>query len=252
MRQCLFCHRAATSREHILPNWLLEHFRQTKRRIVLTFDLEGLHKKGISITPGMRVKFVCDDCNHGWMSDLETAVKPLLGSMLHDVTLRIDGTQQSAIARWAIKTTMVMESIANRVHPFFERDERERLHSSLAIPPNTYVWLARSVGEYDLAYVGMHLWNEKPGDPKAIHCYVNSIGFGYLVLQVFSAHIPDGHPRMDVPTVFSAPWEKLLIQIWPTTERFLAWPPEMTFSDTGMITFGDLVNRFRPRDAALV
>src|SRR5262249_10912609 len=140
----------------------------------------------------------------------------------------------------------------NRVHHFFSRKEREALRVSSSIPTNTYVWLARSVGSYDLAYVGMHLWNENPGNPKASHCYVNSIAFGYLAVQVFSAHVADGHPHGNVPTVCPAPWEKVLVPIWPMGGRVLVWPPEMTFSDTGMITFGDLVNRFRPRNAALV
>lgn len=209
MRQCLFCHQKADTREHILPDWMLEHFRAMKRDIRLTFDLEGTHKRGVTITPGMRVKRVCSDCNHKWMSALESANKPLLGSMLHDIATPIDILQQTALARWALKTSMVMESIANRVHPFHTQNEREQLRTSFTIPRNTHIWLARYVGANDIAYVGMHLWNDKPDDPKTIHCYVNTVAFGYVALQLLSAHVPDGHPLINIKP-FPAPWEKLL------------------------------------------
>ena len=248
MRQCLFCDQRANTREHLLPDWLLEHFRHTKRRVMMAFDLEGRHVRGISITPGMRVKAVCAACNWGWMNMLEIASKPVLGSILHDIATPIDLLQQATIARWALKTSMVMEFIASHVHPFYTRAEREQLRTSSEIPRNTYVWLARYVGEYDLAYVGMHLWNNIPADPNTIHCFVNTIAFGYLAIQVFSAHVPAGHPPANVPS-FIAPWQKLLMQVWPTEKHTISWPPELTFSDTGFIALGDLIERFKPAGA---
>jgi hypothetical protein len=250
MRYCLFCDKRANTREHILPDWMLDHFRAMKRDVRLTFDLEGQHRHGIKITPGIRVKRVCSDCNSKWMSNLESSSKPLLGSMLHDVTTPIDTLQQTTLARWALKTAMVMESIGNRVHPFHTQKEREELRTSFKIPKNTYIWLARYAGANDIAYIGMHLWNDKPDDPKTIHCYVNTVAIGYVALQVFSAHVPNGHPRINVAP-FPAPWGKLLVKIWPTANSSLVWPPEFTFSDTGFMALGDLVERFKPIDATV-
>jgi hypothetical protein len=58
-------------KEHIWPDWLLEHLRGSKRKIVITGNFEGRPIPGITITPGLRVKSVCNVCNGGWMNDLE-------------------------------------------------------------------------------------------------------------------------------------------------------------------------------------
>jgi len=168
--------------------------------------------------------------------------------MLQDVATPIDAAQQLILAHWALKSAMVTESVADRVHAFYLKEERESLREFSQIPNNTFVWLARFIGKHDLAHVAMHLWSDEPGKLGTIHCYVNTIGFGCLALQVFSAHVPDGQPRVNVPA-FIAPWRHFLLQVWPPVDQARFWPPEMTFNETGVLSFGDLVNRFRPKDA---
>jgi hypothetical protein len=185
------------------------------------------------------------------MSQLESASKPLLGLMLHDVASPIDILQQDTLSRWAVKTAMVMESTANDIYPFYTRQEREQLRLSSKIPDNTAIWLARYTGNNDLAFAGMHLWNDEPERPETIHCYVNTIVFGYVAIQTFTAHLPAGHPTIKIPATPGVPWDSLLIRVWPTGTRTVRWPPNMTFSDTGgIIALGDLVERFKPTTAA--
>ena len=66
-----------------------------------TIDYEG-------VNPGLRVRFVCRQCNHGWLSELEESVRPIIGAMIQDLPIPIDASHQRAAARWAVKMAMVL------------------------------------------------------------------------------------------------------------------------------------------------
>jgi len=247
MRQCLFCERNANTREHVLPDWILERLKG-KRKMAIAGYVDGRPVRVIGIKPELKAKFVCKTCNNGWICSLEEANRPLLGSLLRDIAAPIDTIQQWSVARWAVKTIMVMESLGSRKQAFYTRTEREQLAaSSTVFPKNTNVWLGRYSGNNDLAFTGMHLWDDKPESPKTIHCYVGTIVFGYLVIQLFTAHVPADYER-GIVKARPAPWDRLLVRTWPTAKGSVDWPPALTFDDRN-IGLGDLVERFKGESA---
>lgn len=242
MRSCLFCGQKANSKEHVWPDWILEQLK-TQRKIAIAGDIDGRKLRMAGFKPELKAKFVCKSCNTGWMSNLEHANSRIIGPMLHDISIPLDPTQQWSIARWALKSSMVVEGIANQKQAFYHQNEREDLRHSI-VPQNTFIWLGRYVGNHEISVAAMHLWSDIPGDPKVFHCYVTTVVFGYFVFQVFSAHVPYGHPRVGLNTV-PGPWNDVLISIWPANKTTIVWPSPLCFDD---FSFGisDLINRFRP------
>jgi hypothetical protein len=55
------------------------------------------------------VKIVCAKCNNGWMASLEGQVKPYLSKMLVGQNVRLRSNAQRDLARWCLKTVIVME-----------------------------------------------------------------------------------------------------------------------------------------------
>jgi hypothetical protein len=77
---CLFCDSSSGSREHLWPKWIHE------RVDFGPLKMDRYKSAQIIIPdPQITVKTVCEKCNNGWMSDLETKSIPLVGGMLNDL-----------------------------------------------------------------------------------------------------------------------------------------------------------------------
>lgn len=48
-----------------------------------------------------KARIVCDACNKGWMSELETSVRPILSSLMFDISYTLDLSQQHVVVEWA-------------------------------------------------------------------------------------------------------------------------------------------------------
>jgi hypothetical protein len=67
------------------------------------------------------------------MSQLEGRIHPLIGSMMHDLSIRLDRTEQHLIAAWCVKTAMVFEWTNPGPRRFYSKTEREHLRLDLSI-----------------------------------------------------------------------------------------------------------------------
>lgn len=52
----------------------------------------------------LQVRVVCERCNNGWMSALETRVKPILSSLMAGTESRLSEDDLGVLAAWAFKT----------------------------------------------------------------------------------------------------------------------------------------------------
>jgi hypothetical protein len=120
-RLCMFCSEVVEerSREHIVPQWLWPFVGLTKGSMLgsvhkgrtgplpsESFVIENLPEKPMGNFVEGRV---CTECNTGWMSKLEVAVKPLLTPILDTPTLVDEWpiTDRELLARWAVKTSLM-------------------------------------------------------------------------------------------------------------------------------------------------
>jgi hypothetical protein len=119
---CLFCDNQADTKEHLWPDWALQGLNRVHpiRQVIQKSEPKEFHGD-------VRMKCVCAGCNHGWMSDLENSVRPVVGAMVQDIAVTIDVEAQGTISRWVTKTAMVLEA---------------------AIPPEKRFMAARSVANF--------------------------------------------------------------------------------------------------------
>jgi hypothetical protein len=113
---CLFC--GATDRkitkEHIWPQWLADVLRGLPRlgrveRWSSTAGGQASRQPFLSST----VKVFCDECNNGWMSQLEAAAKPLVGPMVLDEAMDLDAAAQRIVANWIAVKGLVAAQTTN-------------------------------------------------------------------------------------------------------------------------------------------
>lgn len=117
-RTCIFCGAPPPlTREHVIPSWLQAYvggdepseFIGTRTNFIGT-PLDERRGSGSSYT----LKSVCGNCNHGWMSQLETKFAALLPRLEADVNPRkFTKVERATIAQWIIKTGIVAHLSSN-------------------------------------------------------------------------------------------------------------------------------------------
>jgi hypothetical protein len=110
---CLACGITGSpaTREHVFSSWLLKEFGPNASMALYRHSGDGSERKvraEIKLD-SFRLKRICEDCNNGWMSDLETSAKPLILALIKDGRQlhSLFETERRALARWAAKTAIV-------------------------------------------------------------------------------------------------------------------------------------------------
>lgn len=177
------------------------------------------------------------------MSRLESSVRPYMGPMLHGISLPLNREQQKTISAWIIKTAMVLQATASSEHHFHDRPEREAFRSVSAIPERSLMWLGRFSGSGLLAD-GIELRFNIDNVPKAADGCVTTIILGQLVAQVLTVHYgPEQHNKTVRLHCGGGPWDRALIDIWPTSTS-VDWPPILSFTERSFMPYTSLLSRW--------
>ncbi|MHB8652539.1 MAG: hypothetical protein ACYDA9_01540 [Terriglobia bacterium] len=180
------------------------------------------------------------------MSKLENKIKPLIGSLMHDISISLDTAQQKDVSLWALKTAMVLEGTKSRATAHFYQQadcEQLRLSSFIPAPPRTRIWLGRFSGS-ELLATGTDIWRNLGEVPKALHGLTSTIIVGHLAIQVLSVN-----KAVQIGCKMGR-WNELLIDVWPLAGSAM-WPPTLTFSnDGGSLSIIRLCDRWKIGKAA--
>lgn len=242
---CLFCDIPSDgkSKEDVLPVWIQEKMTGKNRLVVNGFSGERpVIKQGLK--PTVKTGCVCHACNNGWMSSLEGKTRKILGPLMEGLHLMLDDRDKFLIATWAVKTAMTMASLdrGNR-EPFYTRDECLRFRKSFTFPAFTNVWLGRYGGAADGGIFGIDGWDKNPRHPEVTHFYITTLILRMVILQVFSVHTGKNIAAHRFSgQMRDGPWDQSLILLVPGGNVF--WPPPLSFSDTGELSYQRLVYRF--------
>lgn len=177
MRSCIFCQVQITasndSNEHALPLWLQRELNlgSTMVHKVHKRPLREPRSYGDEVPTSTVAEHkypvrnlvaggVCRRCNNEWMSELETAVKPVLLNYIRgrfDNLLRLGSPHATLVARWAAKTAFVLDAISTRrsIVPRSHAHEVFRSYAGLprsltvlagkhAYPTHKYSWVQGS------------------------------------------------------------------------------------------------------------
>lgn len=136
MTECIFCSNPADSKEDMFPRWI---HKKIKTREPLSREVGDIQAE-ITEDQEVRIKCVCETCNNGWMSRLEMKCKPIVGSLLEDLSLRLDAEHRKFLSEWPLKTAMVTDACEGRTRVASPRCN-DSVHRS-AEPRN---WIARKL-----------------------------------------------------------------------------------------------------------
>jgi hypothetical protein len=243
-RRCYFCGGAGRfTKEHAWPDWirhrgfadLVEPDRVTtqvgfSRTSEDTFtEHPNLRRRRQGSTLTIKVREVCATCNHGWMSQLEKAIQPILGQLWSTSVDRLNSAQAATLATWAVKTAWMHERAAND-DPTPTPEQRRQLLDSTRPPPFTSVYAGRRTGPANFqASVVRIVLDQGPrpqtpqptGTRRVMLAALLCNNLALLVRTDDGPHAPALAMRPD-----------LWLQLWPRTTRGqLPWPPPGTVTD---------------------
>jgi len=120
MKTCAFCGRPGGNTEHIIAQWLIERMAATEYPVVVALRKEdSLQSRPAHGLKSYTTKAVCDKCNVGWMSGLEAWFQQFMGPLveaawpkLAEEILRQALTERESLAKWALKTAIMMDTNA--------------------------------------------------------------------------------------------------------------------------------------------
>jgi len=180
------------------------------------------------------------------MSRLEARIKPLVGSLMQDISAPLDAEQQKDVSLWALKTAMVVEATKSRdIARCYQHADCEQLRLNSSVPPRTKIWLGRFSGSGLLA-TGTDIWLNVSEVPKAAHGCATTIIVGHLAIQVLTTHIPAKYDNETINVSCKmGPWNELLIDVWSLADSVM-WPPARSFTnDGGPLSFIALRDRWK-------
>ncbi len=237
MRKCFFCPKSANSLEDVWPHWITDQFKSSKP---CKAQLER-HRVNVWHVrqPELKVRFICQSCNSGWMSALESQTKNYLQPLLMGGNGILDIPGQTTISLWSLKTAMVLEALDTPQQRFYCQQEREYLMSLSAIPWRTSVWLAKSVDwSLFLSTKNRHMGESSNNISGASITIV----LAHIAIQVLTIRVPPSvGPSTTVTTnVRRGPWDRATVQIWPPKSTRSCWPPTIGLnSEDGLNAFAE-------------
>jgi hypothetical protein len=262
--KCIFCGRTDLSREHVWSTWMHQFIRKPNkpqkhiRRVISTSVKTGIKRETQAIVrPGdiisMKLKVVCGNhCNAGWMSRIESRVKPILIPLLLGLPTTLPKYSQEILATWIAMKLMVAEFSMppdDIVTPALERS----LLMGRQRPPDDImaIWIGRYQGNiWSNTYISHGAavaWAPAgtvpvvtPENSRRRTVQAQTLFMGQLYIQAVTTTVPQ--IKMQTP----APFAYHIKQIWPF-KRELSWPPEIPMNDVVANLLATGFDRFAAR-----
>ena len=112
----------------------------------------------------MTVGVVCESCNNGWMSDLESGAKPYLETMLRGRGRELHEAGLRTLATWALKTSMMVEHMHGAKRHIIPGEEYAHLFEHGEPSEHVRIWMAAYAGSLRRRcrkHVGARCGNER-------------------------------------------------------------------------------------------
>src|ERR1700733_1104635 len=231
-RVCLFCPNRAGTLEDAWPLWLITSIGAHSKSPTEYWNTVNSPPKRWA-GPKFKTRKICRECNNGWMSDIETAVRSTMGGLVNDISMTLDEEQRRVLAQWTVKTAMVIEGVKQAKNNFYSAEQRSVFRTTLAPPEDTAIWLGRCAQSNLLHGEArkLHVSDQRATNPLEDGCATTFV-VGRLVMQVLSVMRKPDAPRGGLSLQMRAgPWESKLVQIWPVEKQRVNWPPSHNFSD---------------------
>lgn len=223
---CAFCNAPLTrenrSKEHVLPQWLLDFLKIRDEKIQPThFSSQGETFSTRQHTlEGLLAGQICELCNTGWMSKLEQEAIPLLKSLIigESTIIELEDIVRWIISRWTAKTAFALNSSSNylkNIPPGHFRHIRLNVDS---LPLNVSSYGQQHHGDRPFFWIQSPTWwlNGKSDKLIAVgtelknNSYKISFQFGKLMLLI--CYLP-------VENVYPVLWKGVHIPLFPKSGK---------------------------------
>ena len=193
----------------------------------------------------IKVKCVCERCNSGWMSQLESEyAKPVIGGMiLHLNDVPMTSRHRFAISAFAFKTAAVVAAMAN-ASEFFLTQERREFAKALRLPEEIHIFIASYFGSRNAGGdLSVSRYESTLPGGDAFELYVVTWRAGHFVFQVATPRIivAPGWKSQNYKFESKFPMGAFVSQIWPYASE-APWPPVESLGD---YSFKQFCNRWK-------
>lgn len=240
---CLFCkHEFTTSpsphertKEHIFGDWTTPFLKNPSgpgTQIRWEETRESRERTSYPAHPAQQtVQGVCQECNSGWLSRIQTAAKPLLLPALKSRKRRSYGESgQEALGVWAFRAGL-MAGIRggpaaipeSRLHDFYE---------SRKPPELCRIWIAATPYRQFtyINHVAFKVFPEDAEPPPSVNAFADVLGLGHVAFCIL--YWGDTKPNTGMGRLHSE-FGNALTQIWPVTKP-IQWPPKKVITFQGL------------------
>jgi hypothetical protein len=231
---CAFCGstKRPRGREHVFPDWLNSIGLEAVQVEIHTGRLNRVARRWTTEGFTATVRAVCDDCNHGWLSQLEGAAKPVLARLVLGQLTELSADDQRQVAAWTYKTALVaMLSSSDEQRALgygVPEGEYHALYATREDPeplPHSQCWIGTYVGDRPpgsvrVVPVGIELDGvPAPDGPDA---YTLTVMVGPMLVHGVQFTTPSLY--VELATVPDLP------RIWPAGEP-VSWPTAVETDD---------------------
>lgn len=226
---------AGISKEHLWPQWSKDYFPDgggegshlyhhtffgPQESAVLEVGIT--HSKHRGTAGNRKLRVVCQKCNSGWMSGIESAAMGIIAELMLGTSKGVGPREQQALSRWIMLRSVIGEYIMPGSEAISEHD-RMYLKNNGDVPPGWRMWIGNYLGE---GHDSRRMTNrtavavsvEGPEVPLTNNAQATMLLMRELIM--YSASMPD---------VLLAQWEPApaLTQIWPLRQQDIRWPPDV-------------------------
>ena len=229
-RACWWCGTGSSplTLEHIVPLWMadvLEGIGRLDHAYTDPDDESGTPTRTWhAMKPDFKARVVCGDCNHDWMSSLETNAMKRLPPLVHGLPTRLSRVDCVVLARWAAKTGLMFQASepeANRVvDPRFFADLYNAGNPS-GLPSTLRVWIGAvdAHGARSRSFAG----TLRPAAQAEVRYFTVLLAFDHVTFMVTGCD--DGWllAQLDLGHLKNC-WHEI-----SRRRSGLRWPPRYTF-----------------------
>jgi|SRR5277367_1161364 len=242
-KECIFCEKSSGSKEHLWAAWIHRQKQFGSIRVAI-----GDSASIVDNNPEQTIDTVCRKCNNEWMSLLEQDNREVIIGFLRDKPSLLNLKQQTMLSAWAVKTSMVLDSVKHQLPAplFYDKLECVAMRLNQGIPERTRIWIGRYC-ESSLGADGTDVRIISADSLKYGVATVSTFVVGYMAIQVVTMHIYPEYVASNVEDVQPKPgdWSNMLISLWPISAPTIAWPPRITFRNSGALSIAHLMDRWR-------
>jgi hypothetical protein len=243
---CIFCERAkplvTITKEHLFSRWVDKVLTPEMLGPDRTFERTTVGPDGVPATrtwqtevvAAIEAAVVCEDCNGGWMSDLDGQVRQLLEPMMLGKPRTLAPGEQQTIATWAAMKSMVMEYFWGSGPAVLPQSARTFVFRQQWPPESMQIRIAAVESQGQPAAIRRRVYQLSPNASGS----ADPPGFGVcstIVLDCFVVQTYATSMASPVPSRGRHGQDYLVIN--PPVRQDIRWPPPQPLDDAGLDRF---------------